>query len=104
MAVTAFYASIAALFFVILSLRVIGQRRRAKVALGEGRDRTLRRRLRVHGNFAEYVPLALVLMASIREQIEVTDVPAMARGMGLVLIIAGSLSLAFMGFAGLLSS
>jgi len=48
--------------------------------------------------------LALVLMASIREQIEVTDVPAMARGMGLVLIIAGSLSLAFMGFAGLFSS
>ena len=48
--------------------------------------------------------LALVLMASIREQIEVTDVPAMARGMGLVLIIAGGLSLAFMGFAGLLSS
>lgn len=47
--------------------------------------------------------LALVLMASIREQIEVADVPAMARGMGLVLIVAGSLSLAFMGFAGLFS-
>ena len=45
--------------------------------------------------------LALVLMASIREQIEVADVPELARGMGLVLIIAGSLSLAFMGFAGL---
>ena len=48
--------------------------------------------------------LALVLMASIREQVEVADVPAMARGMGLVLIIAGSLSLAFMGFAGLFAS
>jgi electron transport complex protein RnfA len=48
--------------------------------------------------------LALVLMASIREQTEVTDIPAMARGMGLVLILAGSLSLAFMGFAGLFSS
>jgi Na+-translocating ferredoxin:NAD+ oxidoreductase subunit A len=45
--------------------------------------------------------LALVLMASIREQIEIADVPSLARGMGLVLIIAGSLSLAFMGFAGL---
>ncbi len=29
--------------------------------------------------------------------------PAVARGMALVLIIAGGLSLAFMGFAGLLS-
>ncbi|MEQ9398838.1 MAG: Rnf-Nqr domain containing protein [Longimicrobiales bacterium] len=48
--------------------------------------------------------LALVLMASLRETTELGDVPAMARGMGLVLILAGSLSLAFMGFAGLFSS
>lgn len=48
--------------------------------------------------------LALVLMASIREQSELATVPALARGMGLVLIIAGSLSLAFMGFAGLFST
>ncbi len=48
--------------------------------------------------------LALVLMASIRESSELATVPRMARGMALVLIIAGSLSLAFMGFAGLLSS
>ena len=47
--------------------------------------------------------LALVLMASIREQSEVAEVPELARGMGLVLIIAGTLSLAFMGFAGLFS-
>jgi Na+-translocating ferredoxin:NAD+ oxidoreductase subunit A len=48
--------------------------------------------------------LALVLMASIREQSELASVPSIARGMGLVLIIAGTLSLAFMGFAGLFSS
>jgi electron transport complex protein RnfA len=48
--------------------------------------------------------LALVLMASIRETSELSSVPAMARNMGLVLIIAGSLSLAFMGFAGLFSA
>jgi Na+-translocating ferredoxin:NAD+ oxidoreductase subunit A len=47
--------------------------------------------------------LALVLMSSIREQMEVSDVPALARNMGLVLIVAGSLSLAFMGFAGMFS-
>ena len=46
--------------------------------------------------------LALVLMASIRESLEFSDVPGMAKGTGLVLIIAGTLSLAFMGFAGLL--
>jgi Na+-translocating ferredoxin:NAD+ oxidoreductase subunit A len=48
--------------------------------------------------------LALVLMASIREQSELSAVPAMAKGMGMVLIVAGTLSLAFMGFAGLFSS
>jgi len=48
--------------------------------------------------------LALALMASIRESIELADVPAVCRGTALVLMIAGSLSLAFMGFAGLLSS
>jgi Na+-translocating ferredoxin:NAD+ oxidoreductase subunit A len=48
--------------------------------------------------------LALVLMASIREQSELAAVPSIAKGTGLVLIIAGTLSLAFMGFAGLFSS
>jgi len=46
--------------------------------------------------------LALVLMASIRESVELSDVPGIAKGTGLVLIIAGTLSMAFMGFAGLL--
>ncbi len=48
--------------------------------------------------------LALVLMASIREELETVEVPAIAKGNAIVFIIAGILSLAFMGFAGLLSS
>ena len=47
--------------------------------------------------------LALVLMASIRQEVDFADVPSVARGAALVFIIAGGLSLAFMGFAGLLS-
>ena len=45
--------------------------------------------------------LALSLMASIRERIEVADVPVIARRMGLVLVVASCLSMAFMGFAGM---
>lgn len=45
--------------------------------------------------------LALFLMASIRERLDVADLPAAARGIGITLIVATSLSLAFMGFAGL---
>jgi electron transport complex protein RnfA len=48
--------------------------------------------------------LALVLMASIREDSEMATVPRIVRGMALVLIIAGTLSLAFQGFSGLGSS
>jgi electron transport complex protein RnfA len=47
--------------------------------------------------------LALTLMASIREKLQFATVPAVAKGTAIVLIVAGSLSLAFMGFAGLLS-
>jgi Na+-translocating ferredoxin:NAD+ oxidoreductase subunit A len=47
--------------------------------------------------------LALILMASIREQLEVASIPSIARGVGLVMIVAGTLSLAFMGFAGMFS-
>jgi electron transport complex protein RnfA len=45
--------------------------------------------------------LALVLMAGLREEAELSDVPALLRGTAMNLLIAGLLSLAFMGFAGL---
>jgi electron transport complex protein RnfA len=47
--------------------------------------------------------LALILMAGLREETELSDVPALMRGTALNLILAGVLSLAFMGFAGLFS-
>ncbi|MCC6142951.1 MAG: RnfABCDGE type electron transport complex subunit A [Candidatus Hydrogenedentes bacterium] len=45
--------------------------------------------------------LALTIMAGLREKLDLADVPGMARGAALSLMIAGILSLAFMGFAGL---
>ena len=45
--------------------------------------------------------LALVLIAGLREQLNFADVPKIARGTALTLLIAGILSLSFMGFAGL---
>ena len=63
MAITAFYAALLGLFFVFLSFRVIGWRRLKSVELGHGEDSQLLRRMRVHANFAEYVPFTLLLMA-----------------------------------------
>ncbi len=45
--------------------------------------------------------LALVLMAGIRERLRLVDVPDLAQGMAITLVLAGILSLAFMGFAGI---
>jgi len=45
--------------------------------------------------------LALVLMASMRERLQLSDVPGVVQGTALSLILAGLLSMAFMGFAGL---
>jgi len=50
------------------------------------------------------VALALILMAGLREEAELSDIPALMRGTAMSLIIAGLLSLAFMGFAGLFSA
>jgi len=48
--------------------------------------------------------LALVLMAGLREEAELAPVPRLMRGTALNLIIAGILSMAFMGFSGLSSA
>ena len=63
MEITALYASLLAPLFILLSARVIGARRSAKVPVGDGGNTVLLRRMRVHANFAEYVPFALLLMA-----------------------------------------
>ena len=45
--------------------------------------------------------IALMLMAGLRERLELAQVPDVSRGAALTLMLAGLLSLAFMGFAGL---
>lgn len=50
------------------------------------------------------VTLALVLLAGVREETRILDIPKVIQGTALNLIIAGIISMAFMGFAGLFSS
>lgn len=63
MPITALYAALLAFLYIYLSSRVIGRRRQARVEIGAGEDAELLRRMRVHANFAEYAPLALLLLA-----------------------------------------
>ena len=60
--IPAIYASILALMFVGLSIRTLGMRRRLKIAIGDAGNPAMLRAMRVHSNFAEYVPLSLLLI------------------------------------------
>ena len=57
------FSAFFAVMFVLLSINVIRARRKHKVGIGTGRNKSVERAMRVHANFAEYVPFALLLVA-----------------------------------------
>jgi uncharacterized protein len=85
MIVTPLYAGLLALWFVVLGVRVIDQRRRNKVSLGDGGSPQLQRAIRGHANFSEYAPLALLLLAIL----ELSRFPLyVLHGLGATLLVA----------------
>ena len=56
------YAALLALLFVALSIRTLLMRRRLQIAIGDAGNQSMLRAMRVHSNFAEYVPLSLLLL------------------------------------------
>jgi uncharacterized protein len=67
-AIVPVYAAALAFIYISLSVRVVQARRNAKVAIGTKGNTHLERKIRVHANFAEYVPLALLLATFIEMQ------------------------------------
>ena len=61
--VTAIIAAVLTAIFIKLSFAVIGLRRKNKVGLGSGGHEDLERAIRAQGNFAEYVPFGILLIA-----------------------------------------
>ncbi len=63
MSITMFYAGLLAIWFLALSVRVIQKRSgKTPINIGDGGDAEMLRRIRGHANFAEYVPLVLLMM------------------------------------------
>ncbi len=62
MYVTPVYAAILALIFIGLSVRTLRLRRQLNIVVGDRNDQQMLRSMRVHANFAEYVPLSLLLI------------------------------------------
>jgi uncharacterized membrane protein YecN with MAPEG domain len=68
LAATPLWASLLTILYLWLAAQVIRARYRTRTALGSGGDPGLERAIRAHANFAEYVPLALILIACIELQ------------------------------------
>lgn len=61
--ITSLIAVVLTMIFIKLSFAVIKLRRQNKVGLGNGGNDDLERAIRAQGNFAEYVPLGIILIA-----------------------------------------
>jgi uncharacterized membrane protein YecN with MAPEG domain len=73
------YAALLTFLYVGLSVRTIRKRRELKINIGDAQNPEMLRAMRVHSNFSEYAPLAIVLFAFI----EVNDGPnALLHGLG----------------------
>lgn len=82
--VTALYTGLLALVLLVLSIRVISVRRRLRIGIGDEGNEELARRIRAHGNFTEYVPIALLLILAG----ELAASPVwMLHGLGVTLVV-----------------
>lgn len=83
--ITALYTGLLSVLFVVLSVWVVSQRIKNRVPIGAGNVPALERAIRVHANFVEYVPLALLLLMLCEIN---QGAPSMLHSYGIALIIA----------------
>ena len=85
--ITSIIASVLTIIFVRLSFAVIRLRRKNKVGLGSGGHEELERAIRAQGNFAEYVPFGIILIACL----EINGAPWWLVAVPGITLIAGRL-------------
>lgn len=89
--ITSFFASLFALLLIALSVRVVKLRRRHGAAVGDAGVSPLQMAIRAHGNFTEYTPFFLVMLA-LAELASLTNL--LLAGLGIVFFL-GRLSHAY---------
>ena len=85
--ITSVIAAALTIIFVKLSFAVIGLRRKNQVGLGSGGHEDLERAIRAQGNFAEYVPFGIILIACL----ELNGAPWLLVAMPGITLIIGRL-------------
>ncbi len=91
MPILSIYASLLAVIFVVLSVRTLRLRRHLKIAIGDAGNEHMLRAMRVHSNFAEYTPYALLMIYFVETS---GASPVLVHALGLFLLI-GRLAHAF---------
>ena len=91
MNITPMYGAVLAILFVALSVRTLRLRRRTRIAVGDGGNVELMRAMRVHANFAEYVPVTLLLIYMLESM---TGISLLVHGL-CVCLVAGRISHAY---------
>lgn len=91
MYITPFYAAILVFLFIFLSVRTLRLRRKLQIPLGDAGNPQMLRSMRVHSNFAEYVPLTLLVMFLFES---VSALPGVVHIFGISLLV-GRLSHAY---------
>ncbi|MBB1332502.1 MAPEG family protein [Pseudoalteromonas sp. SR44-5] len=66
--IVSLYAALLALFYIYLTMNVVKVRRAERISLGDGGNQQLQCAMRAHGNFIEYVPLAIILLFLVEYQ------------------------------------
>lgn len=84
MYVTPVYAGFLIIMFIALAIRIILLRGNLKISLGDEGNTTMIRAVRVHANFAEYIPLALLVMMMLELQGASSN---LIHGLGAALVI-----------------
>jgi uncharacterized membrane protein YecN with MAPEG domain len=87
--VSSLYAAVFGLLAAFLTVRVIRGRVRTGIQAGDGGDASLAQAIRAHANFAEQVPLALLLIVLV----ETTGAAALfVHALGIALLLARSIN------------
>ncbi len=60
--ITAWTTLILGALLLFLTIRIIGDRRSKKIALGDGGDKAIIKKIRGHANASEQIPIALILL------------------------------------------
>lgn len=86
MLVTLVTGGLSGLLYFWLSWRVVQVRQSTKVSIGHGDDDLLLQRIRAHANFAEYVPICLILLALVEDSYEIAPTGLWLAGLALIVV------------------